>query len=81
MWAGCEKGAVTIYQQYSNHHNIYLLDNIDNLNMARPWDRYWINEWNDYFDQPPEFKENIYWNQDTSVMQEAFFPDRKTWSQ
>ena len=74
MWGGCEKSRTTSYQQFTNHNNIYILENIDNLNMGRPYDRYWSYEWNDYFDTPPEFWQNIYWSQDPSMKEQPIFP-------
>jgi hypothetical protein len=53
MWAGCEKSKRTSYQQFTNHNNIYVLENIENLSMGRSFDRYWSNEWNGYFDTAP----------------------------
>ena len=53
MWAGCEKNKRTSYQQFTNHNNIYVLENIENLSMGRSFDRYWSNEWNGYFDTAP----------------------------
>ena len=53
MWAGCEKNKRTSYQQFTNHNNIYVLENIENLSMGRSFDRYWSHEWNGYFDTAP----------------------------
>ena len=63
MWGGCEKSRTTSYQQFSNHNNIYIIENIENLSMGRPYDRYWSFEYDGYFDSPPEFWKNIYWSQ------------------
>ena len=68
------------YQQYTNHHNIYLMDNVHNFNMARPFDRFWIHDWENYFDQAPEFKQNLYWStSDNGIMDDPVFPGKKTW--
>ena len=53
MWGGCEKSRRTSYQQFTNHNNIYVLENIENLSMGRPFDRYWSHEWNEFFDSAP----------------------------
>ena len=53
MWGGCEKNKRTSYQQFTNHNNIYVLENIENLSMGRPFDRYWSHEWNGFFDAAP----------------------------
>ena len=63
MWGGCEKSRTTSYKQFSNHNNIYIIENIENLSMGRPYDRYWSFEYDGYFDSPPEFWKNIYWSQ------------------
>ena len=77
MWGGCEKNSKTSIQQFTNHNNIYILENIDNLNMGRPFDRYWSHEWNDYFDSAPEFWQNVYWSQDPSIKKQPIFPCKK----
>ena len=81
MWGGCMKTLTDSYQQFVNHHNVYLLENIDNLSMWRPFDRYWNHSWDNHLDQAPKFWDNLYWSPNSLGKDEDIFPGKKTWDQ
>ena len=61
MWGGCQFNVKDRYQQYSNENNIYVLENVEELSMWRKYDRFWSHYYDNHWDQPPEFKDNLYW--------------------
>ena len=52
IWAGCGKVDKNKFQSYSNYQNTYLLDNAEELQFGRSWDR--------FYDPAPDFHHNLY---------------------
>ena len=76
MWGGCEKNNAARHQKYANHHNIYLLDNVDNFLTYRPFDKYEV--------EPPTFHDNLYWSTQLDIEElqtMKVFPIKKDWNQ
>ena len=72
IWGGCEKSSPGL-QNYSNSHNIYLLDNADGLSFGRSWDR--------YYNEAPNFHHNLYWSSQVEDEHLQLFPDKLTWNE
>jgi hypothetical protein len=77
-----------IYFRYTNHRNIYLLDSVTNMNMARDHDRFY-NETPGELSRPqhslsiilpPVFRDNLYWSHEASDMAGPIFPEKKDWA-
>ena len=60
MWSGCEKDSKGV-QKFHNHHNIYYLENVDNLKMGRGHDRYYAKRIDGFTDEKPQLDSNIYY--------------------
>ena len=71
MWAGCSKESP--YQSYSNFHNIYLLDNADDFKFSERYYR--------FYNQAPDFYQNIYWSKQMEDQKLPMFPDQLTWNE
>ena len=70
IWGGCEKGSTGL-QNYTNFHNIYFLDNADNLTFGRRHDR--------FYNEAPNFHNNLYWSQQIGDENMPLFPDKLNW--
>ena len=70
-YGGCRKGDSENPQSFENYHNIYLFDNMDGFNFARPIDR--------YYDDAPDFHDNLYWSMVPGDEELPKFPDGLNW--
>jgi len=73
MWGGCEGSHRDRLQSYHNTRNIYLLDNVKDFSMGRPWDQ--------YHSQAPVFQNNMYWSPEDGSMENPMFPEHQNWIQ
>ena len=71
MFAGCGQSDDTRPQEYENSRNIYLMDNLNGFTFGRSWDR--------YFEQPPDFHNNLYWSLVPGDEELPKFPDSLNW--
>jgi len=68
---GCESSSPG-YQEYEHFNNVYLFDSMEGLAFGRPWDR--------YFDDSPDFYNNLYWNLSPEDGRNSkMFPDKLDW--
>ena len=70
-YGGCRKGDRENPMSLENFHNIYLFDNMDGFSFARPIDR--------YFDETPDFHDNLYWSLVDGDKEQEKFPDNRNW--
>ena len=73
IWAGCGKADKNKFQSYSNYQNIYLLENADDLQFGRSWDR--------FYEQAPDFHHNLYWSNQEGDKSHVMFPDKLNWDE
>ena len=71
IWAGCRKADKNKFQSYLNYLNIYLLENADDLQFGRSWDR--------FYNQAPDFHHNLYWSNQEGDKSHVMFPDKLNW--